>query len=188
MLLFVLYFAAKLQPVHQLTDNTFELVSKGKWFIVFEAAWCPYCNRFKDIVQELRGKLDGYSIGIVDIDNEAALNSRFLIQKLPSLFVINEKSTVEIQPSFNVNELIESIKGADKRSPMFIQPFGYIGYSLFYLGQFGKMLMGFVKYLQMYMPTWAILVLGALVMAITFGLLLFLTQAKDTATTAKKNK
>ena len=51
---------------------------------------------------------------------------------------------------------------------MFIQPFGVLGYALFYLGLFGKSLMSIVKYLQA--------IIGALVVASSFAMLLYISK------------
>ena len=137
-----------------------------------------FSTKFKDTVQQLPLKLKGYEVGTVDIDTESALNSRFLIQKLPSVYIIEEGVAKEILPNFNVDEFVDAIKSSDSRSPMFIQPFGVIGYLLFYLGFCGKYLMTIVKYLQVYLPTWVIIGLGALVFTITFFSLVLVTRPK----------
>ena len=178
LLLFSIFFSAisAATQVHKLTDSNFNSVSTGKWVVVFEASWCPYCKQFKSTVQELKNKLKGYEIGTVDIDTESALNSRFLIQKLPSVFVLHDGEAKEILPSFKVDELIDLIGTIDTKSPMFIQPFGVLGYALFYLGLFGKSFMSIVKYLQVYFPTWAVAIIGALVVASSFAMLLYISK------------
>eukprot|EP00835_Amoeboradix_gromovi_P001821 NODE_91_length_21779_cov_0.171356.p11 type:complete len:191 gc:universal NODE_91_length_21779_cov_0.171356:13050-13622(+) len=188
LLILLLYCSFAAKEIQKLTDSTFDAVKTGEWVVIFEAKWCPYCQNFKKTIQELSNKLKGYEIGTVDIDTESALNSRFLIQKLPSVFILSKGVAKEINPNFNVDKLMDAIKDSKDKSPIFVQPFGVMGYGLFYLGWFGKQLMVFVTLLRSYFPDWLLISFALLLFGISLYTLVIADRKRQSVVGEKKKK
>ena len=76
--------------VHELNDLNFDaLVSgaPGPVLVDFTARWCPPCRALSPLVERVAERLDGLTVGTVDVDDCPELASRFGIRGMPTLVV-----------------------------------------------------------------------------------------------------
>lgn len=79
-------------------DSNFEtevLKSTLPVLVEFGATWCGPCKRQLPILEELAKSLVGVAkVGKVDIDDSAAIASRYQIMSVPTLLVVKEGQVV----------------------------------------------------------------------------------------------
>lgn len=64
------------------------LEAGGPALVEFSADWCVYCRRIEPALKRLSEKYAGkVTFGRVDIDEDPALEERFRVDTVPSLFV-----------------------------------------------------------------------------------------------------
>ena len=70
-------------------NNFDEMISNGKVFAAFGAAWCGYCRIMEPIVEELANKYDGIAkIVKVDVDEDPTLVARYDVTTFPTFIVL----------------------------------------------------------------------------------------------------
>lgn len=78
-----------------LSDKNWNQMLEGEWMVKFYAPWCPACRAMEETWNDFAkwaALNDGHNIkvGSVDVTSEPALNGRFMITALPTIYhVIN---------------------------------------------------------------------------------------------------
>ena len=78
--------------VFTITDENWQQILDGEWMVKFYAPWCPACRALKQTWADVGAwsKSQDLSIGSVDVTQQIALNGRFLISSLPTIYHIRD--------------------------------------------------------------------------------------------------
>ena len=77
------------------SDELLETVSKDRYIVLFMAEWCPFCARFKPIFESYEGKVDGYKLAIVELnEDDNPLWDIFKIDAVPTVIAFNDGDIV----------------------------------------------------------------------------------------------
>lgn len=75
-----------------LGDKNWDRMLEGEWMVKFYAPWCPACRAMEETWNDFAkwGAQSDIKVGSVDVTSEPALNGRFMITALPTIYhVIN---------------------------------------------------------------------------------------------------
>ena len=93
-------------------DNFDEVISSGKVFVDFAAAWCGYCRIMEPIVEELADKYDdAVKIAKVDVDEEATLAAHYDITTYPTFIMFENGVETDRKTGAQPVEELESMLG-----------------------------------------------------------------------------
>lgn len=76
-------------------DKNWEQILEGEWMLKFYAPWCPACRAMEETWHKFadwaaKNELTQLKVGSIDVTAQVALNGRFMITKLPTIYhVIN---------------------------------------------------------------------------------------------------
>lgn len=78
--------------VRTITDENWKQILVGEWLVKFYAPWCPACRAMHGTWAEVGAwaNTQDLSIGAVDVTQQTALNGRFLISSLPTIYHIRD--------------------------------------------------------------------------------------------------
>lgn len=78
--------------VRTITDENWKQILVGEWLVKFYAPWCPACRAMHGTWAEVGAwaNTQDISIGAVDVTQQTALNGRFLISSLPTIYHIRD--------------------------------------------------------------------------------------------------
>ena len=73
------------------TDQNWEQILTGEWMLKFYAPWCPACRAMEDTWHKLAtwthdNTENQVQVGDIDVTAQVALNGRFMITKLPTIY------------------------------------------------------------------------------------------------------
>jgi len=165
-----------------LTDKNWQQILEGEWMLKFYAPWCPACRAMEDTWNKLAAwaALHGptpVKVGSVDVTAQVALNGRFMITKLPTIYHVvdgefrqyTEKRELEDFISFIGNDEWKEINPVSS----WTSPTSFIMSSMSKLFTFSMDLKSYHSYLSTEhgFPQWlSMLLFGTLIILI--GLLL----------------
>lgn len=88
------------------------LKSKTPVFIKWGAAWCPNCTHVIPVLEKLAAEFKGKVMFVeVNLDNFVTLANRIGIEKIPALFLINNKNVIwQEVGAKNIDVLRKTIK------------------------------------------------------------------------------
>ena len=83
----------------------------------FFAPWCPHCRAFGPVFEKSSEKHPDVLFGIVNVDKETELKSRFEVGGIPTVIAFREGTMVYCQPGAltedKLDNLIKKISEAD---------------------------------------------------------------------------
>ncbi|KAI9099728.1 thioredoxin-like protein [Phlyctochytrium arcticum] len=141
------YLAAAKPAVIELTDANFdELVGTGEWVVEFYAQWCGFCRNYapayEAMAKTLSSEFSSARVGKLDIDINPAISSRFMVQRLPSIYHIRNKEVRHIQDIKDADQLVVYVRDGkwrqDKPISEWFSPFSFGMRSLGMVGAFGQ--------------------------------------------------
>jgi thioredoxin 1 len=81
------------------TDNMAEIEAGGPALVEFSANWCVYCRRIEPALKRLSDRYAGrVTFGQVNIDDDPALEERFGVDTVPSLFAYDKQRGAWSEP------------------------------------------------------------------------------------------
>ncbi|KND04512.1 uncharacterized protein SPPG_00240 [Spizellomyces punctatus DAOM BR117] len=156
--------------VVELTDaNLDELVSNGRWVVEFYANWCGFCNKFapeyENLARDVAKELPTVRVGRVDIDQNPAATSRFMVQRLPSLYFVDNQQVRSMEVTRQASSILEYLKEekwqAEKPWNQWLSPFS-IGMKLLgAVGSFGQKIVSLTSHFKDTVPAWGFVAIGA---------------------------
>ena len=74
-----------------LTDKNWDQMLHGEWMLKFYAPWCPACRAMEETWNDfaewaINNKEKEVKVGSVDVTDQPALNGRFMITALPTIY------------------------------------------------------------------------------------------------------
>ncbi|MDP8962332.1 MAG: thioredoxin family protein [Actinomycetota bacterium] len=98
-------------------DNFEEVSSQGTVFIDFWAAWCPPCQRFAPVYEQVAEVNPDIVFAKVDVEAQPELAARFDIRSVPTLLVIRDRIQVFARggalPGHVLQELVDAVRTLD---------------------------------------------------------------------------
>lgn len=76
-----------------LTDKNWKSLLDGQWLVKFYAPWCPACRSMEGTWKELASwaeNEENLSVGTVDVTEQTALNGRFMVTSLPTIYFVKD--------------------------------------------------------------------------------------------------
>lgn len=73
-----------------MTENMQQKLDQGKHIAVFTADWCPDCQAFKPLLDELMQKYSDLSWVIVDRDEHMDIAQKYGVMGIPCLLLLND--------------------------------------------------------------------------------------------------
>ena len=68
--------------------------SKGRFLVLFYADWCPFCTKFKPIIENYQNKLSYKIIGAQMNEDENPLWDLFKIESIPTMIAFDNGEIV----------------------------------------------------------------------------------------------
>jgi len=171
------------EPHHLLLgDKNWDKMLEGEWMVKFYAPWCPACRAMEqtwDDFAKWGAQNDDHSIkvGSVDVTSEPALNGRFMITALPTIYHIFNGEFRQYTSTRELEDLKTFITSAGWKeiNPVssWTSPTSFIMSSISRLFSFSMELKSYHNTLNSDygFPTWLSMLLFGLLI-ITIGLLL----------------
>ena len=95
--------------VIELTEDTLSIVHQGAWMVEFYTQWCDHCKSFAASWQVLAGiaakKGGAFKVASLDIGLYEDVALKWGIQKVPTIFFINNSKTHHFQGNRSINAL-----------------------------------------------------------------------------------
>lgn len=164
-----------------MTDKTWEQMLEGEWMLKFYAPWCPACRAMESAWIEFSkwAASEGreVKVGSVDVTDQPALNGRFMITSLPTIYHVKNGEFRQYTSSRDLPELKNFLSEQEWKelSPVssWTSPTSLIMTTMSRLFSFSMELKGYHSTLNSDygFPTWLSMLLFALLI-ITVGLLL----------------
>lgn len=98
-------------------DNFEEVTSQGTVYIDFWAEWCPPCQRFAPIYDQVAQANPDVIFAKVDVDAQPELAAGFDIRSIPTILVMRERIRVFARAgalaSDVLQELVDAVRNLD---------------------------------------------------------------------------
>ena len=98
--------------VLHITQDNFEqevLQSRQPVLLDFWATWCGPCMMMGPILEDYAAAHPEYTVGKVNVDEQAGLAAAFQIQSIPTLMVIKEKKTTAVAVGVRTPEQLDEL-------------------------------------------------------------------------------
>lgn len=105
-----------------------KLTSKGKCLVDFSATWCGPCQMLAPILEEVSNKADkDFKFYKVDIDDDIELATKFDVEAVPTLIILNDGKEVDRSIGFlPAEELTKWIKENNLKLLMKTKEYNYV--------------------------------------------------------------
>lgn len=165
-----------------LTDKNWDQILEGEWMLKFYAPWCPACRAMEETWEKFAAwsALNGpaqVKVGSIDVTAQVALNGRFMITKLPTIYHVKDGEFRQYSGSREMEDFIKFIGNDEWKevSPVssWTSPTSYIMSGMSKLFSFSMELKSYHSYLSTEhgFPQWLSMLLFGLVI-ILVGLLM----------------
>ena len=147
----------------------FNQVWTGEWLVTFKADWCGYCQKFALDMKVLDRELKDVTIGTVDVDSEFCLSSRFMVNRLPTVFLIRQGKVFTYEGQLSSESIkFFALKEAKKKEP-WEYPNSWLGIGLSMIAFPAQMLIAVTKWGEQFMPKWAVYTVLGVLFLLTLG-------------------
>jgi len=168
-----------------ITDDNWEQMLKGEWMLKFYAPWCPACRAMEEtwlklatwVANDDNGRESVRGVGSVDVTTQVALNGRFMITKLPTIYHVKDGEFRQYTGKRELQDFIEFIGNEEWKDVSAVStwtsPTSFIMSSMSKLFTFSMQLKSYHSYLSSEhgFPQWlSMLLFGTLIILV--GLLL----------------
>ncbi|MFH1675898.1 MAG: thioredoxin family protein [bacterium] len=102
-----------------LTNENFDEALKNNNIVIldFFAPWCPHCRQFGPVFEKSSEKHPEVLFGMVNVEQETELKSRFGVGGIPTIIAFREGTMVYSQPGAltedKLDNLVKKISEAD---------------------------------------------------------------------------
>jgi thioredoxin 1 len=76
-------------------DNHHDITKEGICFLDFSAPWCGPCRAIMPLIEKMSGDYPDVTFGTVDCDEEPELAAEYMVQGVPSFFVLKDGKAIE---------------------------------------------------------------------------------------------
>ncbi|KAJ3153882.1 Thioredoxin- transmembrane protein 1 [Geranomyces variabilis] len=171
-------------PVLALTDSNFDAhAPHGSWLIKLYAPWCGACNRFAPefaaLARAARVSHPHIRLGEVDVDANPGLAARFMVARLPSLYLLENGTVRTLEGVSRTAAFLHQYLKDEKwravepwsaaLSPFAVGPrvLGYVGLAGAWMGSIASELTK--------LPTWAYAAIAVSILGVLFVATQFLS-------------